>query len=922
MPAAFLLVILSRRAFLDIGRQKKSSFPEPGKDAMKNIYLRLAVIGGVVALGATAIGQSMMASREADPEPIEISQIPESRPEEGSVPPAFPPSKVVLAAGETPAPTSAPAQPSSSQFRFNQAAANDPAATAAGESASSAVTSEDGSSPPSRFSRFLSDAAGDAAAATSTTATNAPANEASPAGISRFGNPAASAANPANPAAAPSMGALPPQPQSFAATDAATESQANLAAESTGTAADSAGIDQPPVRFQMSDSPTPATPASAAPGTTLPTPAALAEGAGRVADEAQGIVQDAAQSIRGAAEEAGTRFSSMADSARQSLADEVSRQIAPGASQSASQEMPQSPQPEPMPSGAMERSQADAAFAGNSTNPTNAPHEKPGAAQENFTSSNPTPSVMGSAMPSASAPESNYGGSPRYGATAPQSATTSAGIPATSTGLSQGESMPSGMGGATSGTQGTLVSARPGDERLEGDQTPSIRLEKIAPPEVQVGKVTLFELHVENTSNFKASNVVVRDMIPAGTKLVSTNPPADQGSDGSLVWQLGTLEPKERKNLKLEILPLEEGNIGSVASVSFAAMASAKSVVTRPKLLLEQSGSTKVLAGKQLGITITLSNPGTGAATGIVLEENVPAGFTHPAGRELEFEVGILKPGESRQLELVLNAETAGQTQNLLRARADGNLTAEDALALEVIAPKLQVALSGPSMRYLDRPATYTVAVSNPGTAPAHDIDVVTYLPKGLKFVEANNAGQYDATRHAVFWSLEELPPSQTGTVELVALPIEPGDQRLRVESSADMGLSAQHESTVRVEGLAAIFFEVIDLADPVEVGGETTYEIKVVNQGSKDATNVRVAAQLPQGLQGLVAEGDSPGQINGAEVVFQPIPRIAPKQSVKLSLKVKGIMAGDQRLRVHVTTDGIPDPITKEESTRVYSDK
>ena len=37
------------------------------------------------------------------------------------------------------------------------------------------------------------------------------------------------------------MDALPPQPQSFAATDPATESQANLAAESTGTAAEATG---------------------------------------------------------------------------------------------------------------------------------------------------------------------------------------------------------------------------------------------------------------------------------------------------------------------------------------------------------------------------------------------------------------------------------------------------------------------------------------------------------------------------------------------------------------------------------------------------------------------------------------------------------------------------------------------------------
>ncbi len=40
------------------------------------------------------------------------------------------------------------------------------------------------------------------------------------------------------------------------------------------------------------------------------------------------------------------------------------------------------------------------------------------------------------------------------------------------------------------------------------------------------------------------------------------------------------------------------------------------------------------------------------------------------------------------------------------------------------------------------------------------------------------------------------------------------------------------------VDGLAAIMFEVKDLEDPIEVGGETGYEVRVVNQGTKAATN------------------------------------------------------------------------------------
>ncbi len=60
-------------------------------------------------------------------------------------------------------------------------------------------------------------------------------------------------------------------------------------------------------------------------------------------------------------------------------------------------------------------------------------------------------------------------------------------------------------------------------------------------------------------------------------------------------------------------------------------------------------------------MSIVVSNPGTGVATGVVLEEHIPAGLQHPAGAELEYEVGDLRPGESKKLDLPMAAVTPGQ---------------------------------------------------------------------------------------------------------------------------------------------------------------------------------------------------------------------------------------------------------------------
>ena len=323
---------------------------------------------------------------------------------------------------------------------------------------------------------------------------------------------------------------------------------------------------------------------------------------------------------------------------------------------------------------------------------------------------------------------------------------------------------------------------RPGGAHLEGRQSPTLSIEKIAPAEIQVGKPATFTIKVRNTGSVPAQGVEVYDEIPRGTQLVSTTPRANRGPAGQLIFDLGAIQPKEEVQAQVQLLPVAEGEIGSVATVHFRADASVRTVATKPQLVLKVSGPAKVMIGDQVNLKINISNPGSGAATGIVLTETVPPALKHSSGNELEFDVGTLKPGESRELDLVLTAAQPGLASNVLVAHGDANLEAESQAEVEVLAPGLKVALNGPKRRYLERNATYNLQVSNPGTAAAKDIQLVAVLPKGLKFVEANNSGQYDAATRSVYWQLEELPPRESGSVALTLLPVEQGELKLQVK--------------------------------------------------------------------------------------------------------------------------------------------
>ena len=158
--------------------------------------------------------------------------------------------------------------------------------------------------------------------------------------------------------------------------------------------------------------------------------------------------------------------------------------------------------------------------------------------------------------------------------------------------------------------------------------------------------------------------------------------------------------------------------------------------------------------------------------------------------------------------------------------------------------------------------------------------------------------------------------------MELVTLPVQPGQFNLKLRGVAQRGLVTEREQAVIVEGLASVLFQLSHTKDPVEVGGETSYEISVVNQGSKASGNVQLTVFLPNELKPLAAEGPTRYTIEDNKVLFEGLPQLAPKTVAAFRVRAQGVRAGDLRVRCQLMTDEMQRPVVKEESTRVYADE
>lgn len=466
---------------------------------------------------------------------------------------------------------------------------------------------------------------------------------------------------------------------------------------------------------------------------------------------------------------------------------------------------------------------------------------------------------------------------------------------------------------------------KPGPNSLEGAQTPAVTIRKIAPPEVQLNVEATFKIIVKNVGKTPATNVTIVDPIPVGTEFVSSVPRhTDTGTDGSLIWKFGSLAPNETKVINVNLKPVTQGEIGSVVRMSFQAAATAKTVCTKPSLEITQRGPEKVLIGQNAQFQIGVKNIGDGRAMNVSIQEIVPDGFAFADIRDdtLVYEIGNLSPNQSRNVNLTLRAVKTGKYTCKVDARMGKTLASSKVHNVEIVAPKLKMNINGPERRYIQREANYKIDLENTGTAVAQNVNMVTYLPKGMRFMSTNNRGQYVQRQHAVYWSIATLAPGNKGSVELRLMPVGVGDQEIKYEARSVLAKTELSKKPVLIDQLAELFFEVDDRDDPIEVNGETEYRVRVVNQGTKMATNVSVVAEMPVEISAIEGTGPTKSTISGRMVSFAPIEQLAPEGVAIFKIKAKGLVDGEHKIKISLSSNERRESVAKEEDTKVYSSK
>ncbi len=113
----------------------------------------------------------------------------------------------------------------------------------------------------------------------------------------------------------------------------------------------------------------------------------------------------------------------------------------------------------------------------------------------------------------------------------------------------------------------------------------------------------------------------------AGGNADTVTPPAPPAAgQGRVVWNVGSLGPKETRATQLNDTADEEGTIRNCLAVGYNPTLCLAVRVVKPELLITKIAPSQVMVCDDITYTYTVTNTGTGTATAVRLEDALPEG--------------------------------------------------------------------------------------------------------------------------------------------------------------------------------------------------------------------------------------------------------------------------------------------------------
>lgn len=326
-------------------------------------------------------------------------------------------------------------------------------------------------------------------------------------------------------------------------------------------------------------------------------------------------------------------------------------------------------------------------------------------------------------------------------------------------------------------------------------------------------------------------------------------------------------------------------------------------------------GPDKVELGDKIAFRYRIENVGTVPVKDVWVRGLLPNQLSHPAGNDVESQIGTLSPGASKVITLYVTAQKSGTGIHRAILTASGNVRLESQSAIVVRGEKVKLTRYGPQSRPIGKQAVFTNMITNKSQETISGVVVTEKVPKGMQFVEATEGGQFDPARRTVNWPLENLKPQESKSLKIKLIPRVRGNHRTVVNAADKSGTLGKSSSNFEVKGYALLRMEIPATKGLLEVGDTVSMTITIRNLGTSDASNMRLQFAIPPELKLLDIKGPEKFRQIGRTVEVNAVPKIPAGKSATFEIQLRAAKTGDGRLKLQIRSDEMQKPLNREEA-------
>ncbi len=415
------------------------------------------------------------------------------------------------------------------------------------------------------------------------------------------------------------------------------------------------------------------------------------------------------------------------------------------------------------------------------------------------------------------------------------------------------------------------------------------------------------------------TNVMIEEHFPSSIDYVSSTPSGSQDG-GRVQWDLGQMDEGESKVIRVRSTPKERGSYSVCSVVRADPLICLPIQVGAPDIQIVKSGPPTVEVNEAVNWTVTVTNTGDSTARNVVIEDELPEGFS--AGTPVRFEVGTLEPGQSRVVEVSARAERTGSFTNRATAVHEGADEVAATAPIRVVESGIDVEITGAERSYALVDESFRVTTRNTGDTALQNTQTVLRLPANIRVSDAGGgtvaaaAGDRPAT---ITWNIGNLDTGASRAYDVVMTATRPGTTVKNVTATADRGLRATDRHETEWRAVPGIQTSIVDDVDPIRVGDRVVYTIRVTNQSPLENIETNIRVRFPSEVRPVrIGEGPVSGTVADRTVNFQTL-NIQPRQEVVLTIIAEGANSGNGTVIMETTTGFRDVPIVDQESTTVY---